>query len=81
MSSRGGNLLTGLVPSSSKRKIYEEVIESVLEDGTREWKTRTDKVHRTDGPARVRPDGIEAWYKDNLLNRENGPARTYPDGR
>ena len=36
--------------------------------------------HRMKGPAVIRKDGHEYWYKNGLLHRVNGPAVIYPDG-
>jgi hypothetical protein len=32
------------------------------------------------GPARVRADGAEQWWRDGLSRREGGPAVTRADG-
>lgn len=34
------------------------------------------KIHRTDGPALLYPNGSEAWFKDGLIHRDGGPAVT-----
>jgi len=39
------------------------------------------RLHRTDGPALVMPDGTEEWYRDGRLHRsDGGPAVTTGDG-
>lgn len=39
------------------------------------------RLHRTDGPALVCPDGTEEWYRDGCLHRtDGGPAVTTGDG-
>lgn len=34
----------------------------------------TGLVHRTDGPAKMWPDGTEEWYINGSLHRIDGPA-------
>lgn len=36
------------------------------------------KKHRDRGPAEIRPDGYEAWFKKGLRHRRNGPAVINP---
>jgi len=53
----------------------------VDDDGDVFWyKSGTDILHREDGPAVERNDGIKEWFQDGKRHRENGPAVTYPDG-
>ena len=37
-------------------------------------------LHRTDGPARILPNGVEEWYLNGKLHREDGPAIVYNNG-
>tara|TARA_B110000238_G_C15948575_1_gene362191 strand:+ start:115 stop:402 length:288 start_codon:yes stop_codon:yes gene_type:complete len=37
------------------------------------------KIHRTDGPAVVRTDGINIWYLNGDLHRTDGPSVDRPD--
>ncbi len=37
-------------------------------------------VHREDGPARIRFNGYQAWYKNSQLHREGGPAIIWENG-
>lgn len=62
----------------TSRKI-RRVIESLTEDGTREWRL-DGKYHREDGPAIIRPDGSEEWYFMGKFHRIGGPAVIRPDG-
>lgn len=32
------------------------------------------QLHRTDGPARIFPDGYQAWYLNGKRHRTGGPA-------
>ncbi len=54
--------------------------ETVLPDGTREWRNAAGKPHREDGPAVVFPDGVQWWYRDGKLYRDGGPAWVTPNG-
>ena len=38
-------------------------------------------MHRTDGPAIIRPDGSKEWYFCGKKHNPKGPAITRPDGR
>ena len=38
------------------------------------------KIHRTDGPAIIYPDGTQIWYLNGEWHREGGPTVEYPDG-
>ncbi len=49
-------------------------------DGRLEWHDAKGQLHRKDGPARIYPDGTQAWYLNGQLHREDGPAIMYPDG-
>ena len=40
-----------------------------------------DELHREDGPAIVRPDGSEEWYRNGMRHRDDGPAIIHPDGK
>lgn len=48
-------------------------------DGTEFW-TLDKKLHRTDGPAVIRPNGEEAWYLHGQRHRVGDPAVSTPDG-
>jgi hypothetical protein len=37
-------------------------------------------MHRTNGPAEIRPDGYKAWFKKGIRHRIGGPAVIHPDG-
>lgn len=52
-----------------------------------EWRNKTGRLHRTDGPARIEywPNGQphqKTWYQHGQQHRENGPAVTvyHPEG-
>ena len=49
------------------------------ENGTRWWKLPNGELHREDGPAYLRTDGCQAWYKYGKIHREDGPAVIYED--
>lgn len=38
------------------------------------------ELHRLDGPAILRANGIRYWYKNNVRHRIDGPAIEFPDG-
>ncbi len=50
-------------------------------DGTVKWRTAFGKVHRTDGPAVIYPDGSQEWWQHGVLHRVDGPAVIRADGR
>jgi hypothetical protein len=37
-------------------------------------------LHREDGPAAERHDGIKHWYLNGKRHREDGPAVEWPNG-
>jgi hypothetical protein len=39
------------------------------------------KLHRTDGPAVIWPDGTQAWWLNDQRHRTDGPAVIWPDGQ
>ena len=39
------------------------------------------QLHREDGPAVERTNGVRGWYRNGEIHREDGPAVEYPDGR
>jgi hypothetical protein len=47
--------------------------EEINSDGTIIW-YKNDQVHRDDGPAVWKLNGVQQWYKDGKLHREDGPA-------
>ena len=49
-------------------------------DGTIEWHDPQGRLHRSNGPARVLPDGRREWFSHGCLHRKGGPAAIYPDG-
>ena len=49
-------------------------------DGTVKWRTAFGKVHRTDGPAVIYPDGSQEWWQHGVLHRVDGPAVIHPEG-
>ena len=50
-----------------------------IENGIEHWYFN-DKLHRTDGPAIICPDGYQVWYLNGELHRTDGPAVIRPDG-
>lgn len=49
-------------------------------DGSRVWRDRRWRLHRTDGPASECPDGKRAWFVEGRLHRVDGPAFELADG-
>ena len=43
-------------------------------DGTIEYRDEFGNLHREDGPAVIKPDGKEYWYKHGFSHRIGGPA-------
>lgn len=53
---------------------------TVDEYGTIEWYNEKDELHREDGPAVERDNGVKSWYKNDKRHREDGPAIEYSNG-
>ena len=47
---------------------------------TRRYFNAAGVVHRDEGPAILRPNGVKMWCQNGKLHRENGPAIEYADG-
>ena len=45
-----------------------------------EYRTAAGKLHRTDGPAVIHPNGHKEWWINDKLHREDGPAWIHPNG-
>ena len=45
-----------------------------------EWRNKTGKLHRVDGPAIEWRDGDREWYINDELHRLDGPAIEFYDG-
>lgn len=52
----------------------------VDEYGTKWWRNKENKLHRTDGPAVIKKDGYKSWWIHGKKHREDGPAIERPDG-
>ena len=48
--------------------------------GTIRYYNKSGELHRLDGPAILRANGIRSWYKNNVRHRIDGPAIELPDG-
>ena len=46
----------------------------------KEYRNQQGLLHRTDGPARVWPDGSQEWYCNGQRHRTDGPAGIDADG-
>lgn len=57
----------------------QEYIVRVYEDRT-EWRNKSGKYHRIDGPAFERADGRVEYWIDGKLHRIDGPAYEWPVG-
>jgi len=49
------------------------------EDGDKHW-YKNNLLHREDGPAVERANGLKFWYLKGKLHREDGPALEYFNG-
>jgi hypothetical protein len=49
-------------------------------DGTQQWFLNYNELHRLDGPALIKPDGTQVWYKNGKCHRVDGPAVESPGG-
>jgi len=53
----------------------------LVDNGNTKIYLKNGQKHRLNGPAEIRGDGYEAWFKEGVLNRLGGkPAVTHPDG-
>ena len=48
--------------------------------GNKYWVLMNGKLHRTDGPAVVWPNGDKLWYLNNERHRTDGPAVEFANG-
>jgi hypothetical protein len=49
-------------------------------DGSLLWRDRSWGLHRGDGPAVQRSDGLRAWWRHGAPHRADGPAVEHPGG-
>ena len=49
-------------------------VRQVLKNGDVEWRLPNGTLHRLDGPAHERADGVRTWYVNGRRHRLNGPA-------
>lgn len=50
-------------------------------NGHREWRCiNTNRLHRTNAPARECKNGDKEWWLHGKLHREDGPAHEYANG-
>jgi hypothetical protein len=45
-----------------------------MTDKTKYWLDKQDRYHRKNGPAIIKPNGNEFWFKHGKLHRLDGPA-------
>ena len=57
-----------------------EITKTINVHGVTEYRNAHGAYHRLDGPAIIRRDGSQSWYKDGDLHREDGPALIYMHG-
>lgn len=50
------------------------------DDGYRRWFDEEGLLHREDGPALIRPDGIKIYYRHGKAHRDGAPAMMVPNG-
>ena len=65
-------LLWNCQTSTTKMRI-PMIDHKMYSDGTQKW-YQSGKLHRTDGPAIIRPDGSQEWWLNGKRNRIDGPA-------
>lgn len=53
---------------------------TILEDGTKIWKSLDGKYHQEDGPAIEEASGDKYWFINGSLHRLDGPASEFADG-
>ncbi len=51
-----------------------------IEYGTQVWRLPDGCLHRENAPARIWPEGHEAWFLYGLFHRLDGPAIICADG-
>ena len=57
-----------------------EIDDRILNDGDEYWLDDDGHLHRDNGPAVTRTDGVSVWYKHGFMHREDGPAMIRQDG-
>jgi hypothetical protein len=50
----------------------------ISDGGIRTYLDERGRPHRTDGPAKIRPDGGELWMIHGVIHRLDGPAYKTP---
>lgn len=58
----------------------QQLLMCQFEDGWKMWFDEQGKLDRPDGPAVVKPDGTEFYYRQGNLHRVEGPAIVRPIG-
>jgi hypothetical protein len=48
--------------------------------GLQQWHNTYGQLHREDGPAVIRPNGVTEWWQHGQLHRTDGPAYQAPNG-
>jgi hypothetical protein len=56
------------------------ITKTTYDNGYIEYRNTKDQNHRTDGPARIWPDGTQFYYVDGKLHRIDGSAIIRPNG-
>ena len=57
-----------------------EPVCQTFEDGRQEWRLSDGRLHRTDGPAVITPDGHQLWFIEGRPHRTDGPAYIWSNG-
>lgn len=52
----------------------------MLGDGTLEWRDGAGRLHREGGPARVRPNERDEWFRPGASTATTGLPRSIPTG-
>ena len=57
-----------------------KLVHHVHKDDRQEWRSSDGRLHRTDGPARIWPNGDQEWFQNGRLHRTDGPAIIHANG-
>ena len=53
---------------------------NIGEYGALRWKNKDGELHRDNGPAIIRSNGTQQWFKNDKRHREGGPAEINVNG-
>lgn len=74
-------MLYNIKMTTRSGRLYATETYTTLSNGTQEWRMYK-KLHRDDGPAVIRSDHTQIWYRRGEMHRDNDePAYIGSDGK